>query len=84
MPYIIVVENRAQKEFVKLPDEAKLPIQKAISSLEFNPRSPAVKKLAGTRDGYRLRSGDYRVLFVLGDRQKIITVYRIRHRKDAY
>jgi len=43
-----------------------------------------VKKLSGTGDGYRVRAGNLRILYTINDRHGILTIYRIRHRREAY
>ena len=48
-----------------------------------NPRPKISKKLKG-KDSYRLRIGDYRIVYNIDDKNKTITVFRIRHRKDVY
>ena len=49
-----------------------------------DPRPSTSKKLTGTQNQWRLRVGDYRVLYEIDDTQKTVTVYRIRHRRDSY
>lgn len=84
MAYVVIIENKAQKEFMHLNPPFENAMKKMIDSLEKNPRPHGVKKLAGAKDGYRVRVGDYRILYVIDDKKKIVTVYRIRHRKDVY
>ena len=54
-----------------------------IRGLEENPRPPGAEKLSGD-DKYRLRQGDYRILYEIQDRQLIVTVVRIGNRRDVY
>lgn len=84
MPYTVIIENKAQKDFFKLTIPHSAAIKKHINELEKDPRHPGVKKLAGTSDGYRVRAGDYRILYTIDDRKKIVTIYRIRHRREVY
>jgi mRNA interferase RelE/StbE len=84
MAYTVIIENRAQKDFLKLEMPHTGAVKKHINELEKNPRSPGVKKLAGTTDGYRVRAGDYRILYTIDERRKIVTIYRIRHRREVY
>jgi mRNA interferase RelE/StbE len=81
--YSIEIISKAEKEFLKLPELVRLKIRKRILSLEDNPRPFGHKKLKET-EYYRIRSGDYRVLYSIDDRMKIIKVLSIAHRKDAY
>jgi mRNA interferase RelE/StbE len=54
-----------------------------LSALEDNPRPAGIKKLQG-EESYRLRIGNYRVLFTIADRHQQITIYAIVHRREAY
>ena len=56
---------------------------KRLAELEDNPRQPGVRKLTGVK-GYRLRIGDYRVLFTISDKSEEVYVYRIKHLREAY
>ena len=84
MPYTVIIENKAQKEFLKLSPPHGNSVNKAIEKLENVPRPSGVKKLSGTKDGYRVRVGDHRILYTIDDRRKVITIYRIRHRREVY
>ncbi len=84
MAYTVIIENKAQKEFLKLSPPHDSFVKKGIDGLEKNPRPQGVKKLAGTKDGYRVRIGDYRILYTIDDKKKIVTIYRIRHRREVY
>ncbi len=55
-----------------------------INQFEENARPPQIRKLLGTRDEWRIRVGDYRVLLEIDDRNKKVVIYRILHRKEAY
>jgi mRNA interferase RelE/StbE len=58
-------------------------ISEAIDDLATYPRPPGAKRLVG-QNGYRLRQGDYRVLYTVDDQARVIRVYRIGHRRDIY
>jgi mRNA interferase RelE/StbE len=81
--YTIVLSKKAQKQLDKLSDSVVEPILFAIGSLGNNPRPFGCKKLKG-RDGYRIRIGNYRVIYDVVDNQLIIDVITIGHRKDIY
>ena len=83
MKYKILLETRARREYLELPDKDRLRIQEGIDDLATNPRPPGAKKLSGI-DGYRLRKGDYRILFTINDRSKEVRIYRIGHRREIY
>ena len=55
-----------------------------IESLSENPRPSGCKKLAGSEHTYRIRVGDYRVIYDIEDHKLLVYVVRIRHRRDVY
>jgi mRNA interferase RelE/StbE len=81
--YKIVIEKRAKKELFKLPVNIRIKLERAIDLLSKNPRPIQSKSLIGA-DAYRLRVGNYRVIYEIND--KIITIYiiKVAHRKDVY
>ncbi len=81
--YIAVLSKKAQKQLDKLSDKIAEPLLDAISELEKNPRPVGNKKLKG-RDGYRIRVGNYRIIYDIFDSQLIIDVITLGHRKDIY
>ena len=81
--YHVLLKRSAEKELKKLPDQLHDKIVANLQDLKGNPRPPGVKKLSG-REGYRIRVGDYRVLFMIDDANKAVEVYAIRHRRDVY
>ncbi len=56
----------------------------ALRALEENPRPPGVKKLRGRENEWRIRVGDYRIVYEIHDRILLVIVIRIRHRSKAY
>lgn len=81
--YTAVLSKKAQKQLDKLPDNIAEPIIEAILDLEENPRPVGSKKLIG-RDGYRVRIGNYRVIYDIFDSLLIVDVIALGHRKDIY
>ena len=81
--YIIVLSKKAQKQLDKFSDNIAEPIIEAISLLETDPKPIGSKKLKG-RNGYRIRIGDYRVIYDVLDTELIIDVITLGHRKDIY
>ena len=81
--YQLVIDKYAQKQLGKIPSPNFNRIIKAIHELSTNPRPAGYRKLTA-RPGYRIRIGDYRVIYNIED--KILTVYviDIGHRKDIY
>ena len=83
MSYSVELETRALQEFSKLPKEIQRWLSLVFDDLTKNPRPPGSKKLTG-QEGYRLRKGDYRVLYIINDAEKKVRVYRIGHRREVY
>ena len=81
--YSILVTKTAQKQLDKLSDEVVNTLLEAIMELADNPRPNGCKKLKG-RDGYRIRKGNYRVIYDVFDEILVIEVLALGHRKDIY
>lgn len=82
--YVIELAPRAEKEFRRLSRNVQKAIQKKIDSLAFVPRGKNTKKLEGAFELYRLRVGDYRIVYSIQDTKLIILILRLGHRKDIY
>ena len=82
--YLITIASSAGREMERLPHQAQERIARAIDNLPSNPRPHGVEKLSGYRDLYRIRVGQYRVVYRIVDREQLIDVIRIRTRGDAY
>jgi mRNA interferase RelE/StbE len=81
--YRVCILRRAIKDMVGLPKEYASLVGKHIDRLQENPRPTGSKKLRGEA-GYRLRVGVYRVLYSIDDGNRVVTVYRVKHRREAY
>ncbi len=81
--YKIELRRQAIKDFKDIPSDYTSLISKHIDLLEQNPRPTDSKKLKGDA-GYSLRVGVYRVLYDIDDKFQLVTVYRIKHRREAY
>jgi mRNA interferase RelE/StbE len=82
--YRIQFKASAAKEFKKLPLSVKQRVSISLDNLQQNPRPSGVKKLQGEQALYRVRVGEYRIVFTIDDDEKIIKITRIRHRQDVY
>ena len=80
----IVLERTAEKDLRRLSDQIHDRVIEGISALANDPRPVGSKKLAGSKSNWRIRVGDYRVLYEIADIVRIVRVYRVRHRRDAY
>lgn len=82
MPYRVELLSSAVKEYQRVPLSDKDALKKAILELEQNPRGWQIKKLKG-REYFRLRVGDWRVIFAISDPRKIVTVIAIERRTST-
>ena len=82
--YTIRVRPGVRRALKKIPGEELARIGKRIDSLRDDPRPPDAKKLKGTDDLYRVRAGDYRVVYMIKDDILLVLVVRVAHRKEAY
>jgi len=81
--YKIFILPQAQKDLDNLQTKIFNQMKSKISLLSDNPRPSGCLKLTA-EEGYRLKTGDYRILYRIDDKEKIIYIYRIKHRKEAY
>lgn len=84
MSYQVDIAPAAQRDVKRLPPEVVRKVDAAILELEQNPRPHECTKLEGSEDEYRVRVGDYRILYVIDDKARLVTVARVRHRREAY
>ena len=82
--YSLEVKQSALKELDALDDRLFTRIDKKILSLADNPRPAGCKKLRGYKDQWRIRVGDWRVLYIVDDEAKVVSVTRVAHRSEAY
>ena len=75
---------RAERELAALPLDAQRRIDTRIQSLADSPRPQGVEKLAGDEGLYRVRAGDYRVIYTIQDVVLLVLVVRIGHRGEVY
>ena len=83
MRYSIEFVPSARRALARLPLQMRKRIQVAIDDLADNPFPPGVKKLQG-EDGYRIRVGDYRVIYEVEQGRLTVLVIRIGHRREVY
>ena len=82
--YQIEIKSSASKELEKLPRQIVSRVVAGIRELADNPYPQGVKKLAGFDRTFRVRVGDYRVLYNVYENRLVIEIIRIAHRKDVY
>jgi len=81
--YKIYLLPQAQKDLDAFKGKIFKQLENKIASLSKNPRPPGSVKLTA-EEGYRLKSGNYRIIYRIEDKEKIIFIYRIKHRKEVY
>ena len=84
MTYQVEITPSAQRDFKRLPHEIVRRVDAAILALEENPRPSGCVKLEGSDSDYRVRIGDYRILYEVNDAKKFVTIAHVRKRSDAY
>lgn len=84
MTYSILLSPPAERQLKALTEPVQKRIVKRLRMLKENPRPQGVKKLAGEEDLYRIREGDYRIIYTIQDKQLIVLVVKIGDRKEIY
>lgn len=84
MPYAISIDAHALRQLRKLEQQVQNRIVAKIDSLADNPRPHGAEKLAGRENRYRVRVGDYRIIYEIKDAQLLVLVVAIGDRKDIY
>ncbi len=82
--YALDIKPSARKEMENLSDSLIARLTPKIDGLAANPRPSGCRKLRGYRDLWRIRTGDYRVVYIIDDDRKTVSVTRIAHRRDVY
>jgi mRNA interferase RelE/StbE len=82
--YSLQIKSSAQKELDSLDDAVFARIDPKILALAENPRPAGCKKLKGYRDQWRVRAGDWRVIYIIDDSAKRVTITRVAHRREVY
>ena len=83
MIYAVLLKASAEREMARLPDRVHDRIVKHLLRLWGQPRPPGSRKLQGM-DAYRIRIGDYRVLYQVDDQRLRVIVYSVGHRREVY
>lgn len=83
MPYRVLLKRSAEKELDTLPRRVQERVLKRLLALESNPRPRGTKTLTAS-NAYRLRVGDYRLLYEVDDENRQIEVFAIGHRREVY
>jgi len=81
--YNVLIKRSAAKELEGLPPKIRRQVAAKVAGLAVTPRPQGVEKLSG-QEKYRIRQGDYRVLYSIDDTAETVTVVKIGHRRDVY
>ena len=84
MSYRVEVSRRAAKSLQALPRKEQQRVRAVIDLLADNPRPPGCRAVAGEDRAYRVRSGDYRIVYEVHDDRLVVQVVRVGHRRDMY
>lgn len=82
--YKILFKKSAVKELAKLPENEQINIIQKVNALKEEPYPSGIRKLLGQDDVFRIRIGNYRVIYIVHNNELIIEIIRIKHRKDVY
>ncbi len=82
--YSVVIKSSAQKELDALDDPVFRRIDRRILALSENPRPAGCKKLKGYKNQWRIRIGDWRVVYVIDDSVERVSITRVAHRREVY
>lgn len=82
--YAVEIKPSARKELEALPDNMLTRVVQRLQSLQRNPKPAGVKKLKGYKDQWRIRVGDWRVLYIIDDAARLVSITRVAHRREVY
>ena len=82
--YTVILTAQAEKDLKKLSRIVLERIANSLRTLQENPRPMGVKKLQGEKDAYRVRAGDYRIVYRIVDQEVLVVVIKIAHRREVY
>ena len=84
MAYTVIIKKNAQKQITAIPGIYIPAIEKSILALANNPRPAGCKKLAGSKNIYRVRVGIYRIVYEVHDKIVTVFIFDVDHRKQVY
>ncbi len=82
--YAVELKPSARKELESLPDTVLTRVIRKIESLARDPRPAGCKKLKGYKDQWRVRTGDWRIVDIIADSTRLVSVTRVAHRSKVY
>ena len=82
--YEVLLERNAERDLKKLPKDIFHRIVVSVKSLAQNPKPQGSRKIIGSKNDWRIRVGDYRVIYEIDEEGRAVRIMRIRHRREAY
>ena len=82
--YEVYIERAAERDLRRIPEEDFRRIIPHIKALAENPRPHGCRKIAGSKSDWRIRIGNYRVIYEIDDESKAVRIMRVRHRREIY
>jgi mRNA interferase RelE/StbE len=82
--YEVLLERRAERDLKNLSQEMFYRIIPKIKVLSENPKPAGCRKITGSKNDWRIRIGDYRIIYEIDEKEKAVKVMRIRHRREVY
>ncbi len=82
--YEVYIETAAENDLKRLPTTPFQRIIPQIRTLAQNPRPSGCRKLTGSKNDWRIRVGDYRVLYEIDEKTRAVRIMRVRHRREVY
>ena len=83
MNYKVIIPKGVRKTMNALPEKIQRRVVETLELLESDPRPIGTKRLRG-KNGWRIRVGDYRLVYVIDDSDKVVLLTKVGHRKDVY
>jgi mRNA interferase RelE/StbE len=84
MPFSLAIKPSVLKDLQPIPKDPRGRLALAIIELSREPRPSSAKKLSGTGNAYRIRVGDYRVLYEIAESENVVRVMAVGHRREVY
>lgn len=82
--YTLLIKPSAERDLRRLPGSIFQRINEKILALRDDPRPVGSRKLTGELEGWRVRVGDYRIIYQIDDKAQTVTIVRVKHRRDVY
>jgi mRNA interferase RelE/StbE len=82
--YRVIIKPAAEKQIVKLPKSVQRRVMEHLAALEINPRPQGCVKLSGATSTFRLRIGDYRIIYDIDDAHRTAIITIVAHRREVY